>query len=40
MVAARYAEHKRQPLLDLADEFEREAKALNERDSATAEARR
>jgi hypothetical protein len=28
MVAARYAPHKRQPLLDLADELEREAEAL------------
>ena len=30
MVAARYAPHKRQPLLDLADELEREARALDQ----------
>ena len=30
MVAARYAPHRRQPLLDLAAELEREALALDE----------
>jgi hypothetical protein len=34
MVAARYAPHKRQPLLDLAQELEREAQALEERGRA------
>lgn len=32
MVAARYPEHRRQPLLDLARELEREAQLLEERD--------
>jgi hypothetical protein len=31
MVAARYPEHKRQPLLDLARELEREADTLDAR---------
>jgi hypothetical protein len=35
MVAARYPEHKRQPLLDLADELEREAEALEAGKSVT-----
>jgi hypothetical protein len=36
MVAARYAPHRRQPLLDLARELEREAQALEEGKNATA----
>ena len=35
MVAARYPEHKRQPLLDLARELEREAQALDEGNRAS-----
>ncbi|HVQ10103.1 MAG TPA: hypothetical protein VMS43_16890 [Allosphingosinicella sp.] len=36
MVAARYPEHKREPLLDLARDLEREAQALDERNNARA----
>lgn len=39
MVAARYAPHKRQPLLDLARELESEAETLEERDRATGHGR-
>lgn len=36
MVAARYPADRRQPLLDLAQELEREARALDERDTDAA----
>lgn len=36
MVAARYPEHRRQPLLDLARELEQEADGLDERECSKA----